>query len=175
MYFHDDGEQYYLHQDSWPKVPPIKHVRKIDSSIDTVVRKELTISNQACQEYISSYFGKHYSYKQFLFYVRYQISKFRRFAIHRLLVICWITQIACALHFKKSFHQQISIAPYPGSKACKGFWNTTALLTQHATHLKTTLILITLAMYFLRMHPTIPKQNVQVMKKFSFEHMFSYG
>ena len=59
LYFHDDGEQYYLHHDYWPKVPPMKHVRKIESMVDIVIRKELTVSGQACGTNNYSYFGKY--------------------------------------------------------------------------------------------------------------------
>ena len=59
LYFHDHGEQYYLHEDYWPKVPPRKIVRKGDSSIDVIIRKELTISGNACKQMDDYfYFGK---------------------------------------------------------------------------------------------------------------------
>ena len=67
LYFHDHGEQYYLHEDYWPKVPPYKHVRKVESSIDVVIRKEMTISGNACKQKDDYfYFGELLSMPMFI-------------------------------------------------------------------------------------------------------------
>ena len=62
IYLHDKGEEYYLHYDLWPTVPPIYHVRKPEALLDLVIKKELKISSDDCKDGDYSYFGM-YLYK----------------------------------------------------------------------------------------------------------------
>ena len=57
IYLHDEGEEYYLHYDFWPTVPPIYHVRKPEAQLDLVIKKELEISSDGCKNGEYSYFG----------------------------------------------------------------------------------------------------------------------
>ena len=57
IYLHDKGEEYYLHYDYWPTVPPIYHVRKQEAVLDLVIKKELEISSDDCKNGDYSYFG----------------------------------------------------------------------------------------------------------------------
>jgi hypothetical protein len=57
IYIHDEGEQFYLHYDYWPYVPPTHLVTREDSFVDTVIRKKLDVSSENCREGVYSYFG----------------------------------------------------------------------------------------------------------------------
>jgi hypothetical protein len=57
LYIHDEGEEFFLHYDYWPSVPPIKHVKQPEVSIDIVVTKTLEIEDEGCKDENYSYFG----------------------------------------------------------------------------------------------------------------------
>ena len=64
IYFHDEGEEYFLHYDFWPNVPPFYHVRGKDMMIDFGVRKELEVSNDGCKSEVNySYTGNSFTHK----------------------------------------------------------------------------------------------------------------
>lgn len=58
MYVHDEGDEFYLHYDFWPKVPFIHHSQENEYFADIVVRKELEVKNEKCQDGNYNYFGK---------------------------------------------------------------------------------------------------------------------
>ena len=60
IYFHGEGEEYFLHYDYWTSVPPFYHVKREEVMIDIVVTKEIEISDDGCIEkekysYLGSY------------------------------------------------------------------------------------------------------------------------
>ena len=58
IYFHDVGEEFFLHYDYWPSVPPFNHVKQQEMMLDVGVRKEMDISDDGCTtEEKYSYFG----------------------------------------------------------------------------------------------------------------------
>ena len=58
MYVHDKGDEFYLHYDFWPKVPFIHHSQENEYFADIVVRKELEVQNEECQNGNYNYFGE---------------------------------------------------------------------------------------------------------------------
>ena len=59
IYVHDKGEEYYLHYDFWPNVPFIHYSIKKEYFSDIVVKKELEVQNENCNEETYDYFGKY--------------------------------------------------------------------------------------------------------------------
>ena len=57
LYIHDEGEEFFLHYDYWPSVPPIHHVRRPERSLDFVVTKRLEMASDGCKEENYFYFG----------------------------------------------------------------------------------------------------------------------
>ena len=58
MYFHDEGEEFFLHYDLWPHVPSFYYVKREVVMVDIVVTKEIEISDDGCRaEEKYSYFG----------------------------------------------------------------------------------------------------------------------
>ena len=50
VYFHDEGEEYFLHYDYWPSmVPPRHHIGKQEQMLEILVTKEVTISDEDCK------------------------------------------------------------------------------------------------------------------------------
>ena len=58
MYLHDKGEEYYLHYDFWPNVPYTHHAKKEEFFTDMVVKKELEVLTENCEQTNYGYFGK---------------------------------------------------------------------------------------------------------------------
>lgn len=58
MYLHDKGEEYYLHYDFWPNVPYTHHAKKEEFFTDMVVKKDLEVLTENCEQTNHSYFGK---------------------------------------------------------------------------------------------------------------------
>ena len=58
MYVHDKGEEFYLHYDFWPNVPYIHHSKEQEQFVDIVIRKELEVQNDNCDDIPDNYFGK---------------------------------------------------------------------------------------------------------------------
>ena len=60
LYLHDKGEEYYLHYDFWPIVPFVYELKQKEAFADIVVRKELEVQNENCQDENYNYFGNYY-------------------------------------------------------------------------------------------------------------------
>ena len=58
MYLHDKGEEYYLHYDFWPNVPYTHHAKKEEFFTDMVVKKELEVLTENCEQTDYGYFSK---------------------------------------------------------------------------------------------------------------------
>ena len=58
IYIHDVGEEYFLHYDYWPTVPPTHQVQPDSEHIELMVHKKVSISDENCIEGEYSYFGK---------------------------------------------------------------------------------------------------------------------
>ena len=61
LYLHDKGEEYYLHYDFWPSVPFSHEFKQKEAFVDIVVRKELEVQSENCQDETYNYFGKNIS------------------------------------------------------------------------------------------------------------------
>ena len=59
IYVHDKGEEYYLHYDFWPNVIFTHYSTKKEYFSDIVVKKELEVKNDNCNEETYDYFGKY--------------------------------------------------------------------------------------------------------------------
>ena len=59
IYVHDKGEEYYLHYDFWPNVIFTHYSTKKEYFSDIVVKKELEVQNENCNEEMYDYFGKY--------------------------------------------------------------------------------------------------------------------
>ena len=60
MYIHDKGDEFYLHYDFWPNVPFIYHFGDKDHFADLVVRKEVEVHDENCNEGSYNYFSKYF-------------------------------------------------------------------------------------------------------------------
>lgn len=45
MYFHGEGEEFYLHYDYWPYVHPVHHVSRHEKMVDFLVGKEVLMNS----------------------------------------------------------------------------------------------------------------------------------
>ena len=63
VYVHDKGEEYFMHHEVWPTIPPIHRVRKDDFAVDYTFQK---LTNQKgtleCKHEPYNYFGTYLPY-----------------------------------------------------------------------------------------------------------------
>ena len=59
IYFHNEGEEFFLHYDYWPHVPPVHHIKRNDKIVDIIVRKELSMIYEGCTNEKHSYMGNY--------------------------------------------------------------------------------------------------------------------
>ena len=61
IYIHDEGAEYFLHYDYWPRIPAIHQVKIDEIHLDLMVRKNVEHSDETCFSYDESYtyFGKY--------------------------------------------------------------------------------------------------------------------
>ena len=57
IYIHDQGAEYYLHYDYWPRIPASHQVKSDEEHIDMMIRKNVEHSNENCVVGDYSYFG----------------------------------------------------------------------------------------------------------------------
>ena len=57
IYIHDEGAEYFLHYDYWPRIPAMHLVKSDELHLDLMVRKNSEQSDENCVFGNYSYFG----------------------------------------------------------------------------------------------------------------------
>ena len=58
LYLHEEGDEFFLHYDYWPNVPPMYHVKHPETWLDIVIKKELHVANDNCLDGSYFYVGR---------------------------------------------------------------------------------------------------------------------